>query len=189
MEGYIKLHRSMLDWEWYQDANTARVFLHLLLVANWKPGKWHGVEIGRGQRLTSYAGIAKEIRLSVKNVRTAISHLKSTGEVAIKSTNRYLLITIENYDKYQALVDEDGTQSGTQNGTQPGNMVAGKWHASGTQVATNEERKERKEKEEREKNFYSYSSSEKDDEAFMDDLREWRLSMGLPAEGVVNHVV
>ena len=187
MEGYIKIHRSMLDWEWYQDANTARVFLHLLLVANWKPSKWHGVEIGRGQRLTSYAGIAKEIRLTVKNVRTAISHLKSTGEVTVKATNRYLLVTIENYDKYQAFIDEGGTPIGTQNGTQPGNMVAGKWQASGRQVATNEERKERKEG--KKENSYSfYKEKPQPDDDFMDDLKTWRASMGLPVERETDHV-
>ena len=35
-QGWIKLHRGFTDWEWYQDANATRLFLHLLLTANHK---------------------------------------------------------------------------------------------------------------------------------------------------------
>ena len=33
MSGWIKLHRKITEWEWYSDANTFRVFMHLLLTA------------------------------------------------------------------------------------------------------------------------------------------------------------
>lgn len=44
---YIKLSRNLLDWGWYKDANTSRVFLHCLLKANWKDGEYYGVRIPR----------------------------------------------------------------------------------------------------------------------------------------------
>lgn len=40
-EGFINLHRKILDWEWYDDINVFRVFTHLLLTVNWTPAKWH----------------------------------------------------------------------------------------------------------------------------------------------------
>ena len=49
MDGYIKLHRKMTEWEWYSDSNTKTVFLHLLLEANFKPTKYRGVELEAGQ--------------------------------------------------------------------------------------------------------------------------------------------
>ena len=64
--GWVKLHRQLLDWEWYNDVNTTRVFLHLLLVANHKDNNWRGIEIKRGQRLTSISGLASETNLSIK---------------------------------------------------------------------------------------------------------------------------
>ena len=38
-EGFINLHRKILDWEWYDDINVFRVFTHLLLTVNWTPAK------------------------------------------------------------------------------------------------------------------------------------------------------
>ena len=31
MSGWIKLHRSTTEWEWYSDHNTTRLFIHLLI--------------------------------------------------------------------------------------------------------------------------------------------------------------
>lgn len=101
MEGFILLHRRLLGWEWYRDGNTMRVFIHLLLKANFEPRKWRGVTVGRGQCATSLAEIAGELGLSERNVRTAIKHLKSTGEVTHERHSDFGLYTIKNYDAYQ----------------------------------------------------------------------------------------
>lgn len=107
--GMIALWRKFLDWEWYEDVNTKAVFLHLLLTANWKDGKWKGKRIKRGQRWTSYNNVAKETGLSVQNVRTAIAHLESTGEITKESTHKGMLINVENYDSYQTPLCESNT--------------------------------------------------------------------------------
>lgn len=99
--GYVRLYRSLLNWEWYTDSNTKDVFIHLILTANYEPKKWRGKTIERGQRVASYASLASELKLSVKSVRTALNHLKSTGEVAILSNHEYSIITIKNYESYQ----------------------------------------------------------------------------------------
>ncbi len=36
MQGFIKIHRSLIDWEWYTEPNTFRVFIHLLMLATHK---------------------------------------------------------------------------------------------------------------------------------------------------------
>ena len=168
----------MLDWEWYNDHNTKIVFIHLLLVANWKPGKWRGVEIGRGQRLTSFPKLAKETRLTVRNVRTAISHLESTGEIVCKPTNKYTLITITNYDKYQIRSSDTDTQNDTQNDTQSDIVPTNYRQASDKEVTTNEERN----KETSIKDSYSFSYWDEEPE-FKSILNEWRQERGLPIGG------
>lgn len=45
MEGWIKLYRKFLNWEWYKDNNVKIIFLHLLLTANHKDKKWKGKTI------------------------------------------------------------------------------------------------------------------------------------------------
>ena len=51
--------------------------------------------------MRSYDKLAAETRLSVQSVRTAINHLKSTGEVTYQSTSQYGLVTVNNYCKLQ----------------------------------------------------------------------------------------
>ena len=50
--GFIKIDRGILDWEWYSDINTTRLFIHLILKANWKDGRFQGQEIKRGSFVT-----------------------------------------------------------------------------------------------------------------------------------------
>lgn len=100
-EGFIKLYRKMLNWEWYTDINTKVLFLHCLLKANYKEAKWQGVTIERGSFVTSIRHLADETGLSVRQTRTALEHLILTHEVTHRSTAKFSIITIVSYEKYQ----------------------------------------------------------------------------------------
>jgi len=100
--GWIKIHRSLTEWEWYHDTNVVRVFLHILLRANHKTKKWQGHTVERGELITSYGHLADELGLSVRNIRTVISKLKSTGELTSKSTSKFTKLTICQYETYQS---------------------------------------------------------------------------------------
>ena len=127
--GFITLHRKILDWEWYEDANVMRVFLHLLLTANHKDKKWKGTTIKRGQLATSYDSIAVKLRLTKKQVRLAVSKLKGSGELTSRRAPSYILLSIVKYDDYQSNRIEEGTHKGTQR--------AFEGHSKGTQRALN----------------------------------------------------
>lgn len=99
---WIKVDRNILQWGWYKDANTFRVFMHLLLTANIKTHMFMGVEIRRGEVATSYKSLAESLDISIRSVRTSISHLEMTGEVTVKRHSRFSVISILNYDSYQA---------------------------------------------------------------------------------------
>lgn len=101
--GWIKIYRSMVNWGWYTDSPVKDLFLHLLLTANWVPGVFRGRNISPGQKVTSVANLSAETGLSVQQVRTALEKLKSTGEILVEATNRYTVITVVNYCKYQSL--------------------------------------------------------------------------------------
>jgi hypothetical protein len=114
MDGWIKLHRKMINWEWYNDINVKVVFLHLLLTANHEDKKWQGIDIKRGQKLTSIKHLSEETRLTIKQTRIALNKLKSTNEITTKTTNKYTLITIEKYNNYQVRDLEEGKQDDKQ---------------------------------------------------------------------------
>ena len=88
-----------------------RVFIHLLLMANVKDGRFMGIVIKRGQTAISAANIATSLNMSAKEVRTALNHLKDTNEISAKRFNKFSLITINNYELYQNSYGEPKKQS------------------------------------------------------------------------------
>lgn len=99
--GFICLYRQITQWEWYKNPNTFRLFIHLLLMANYADGRFEGEIIKRGEYVTSLPSLADQTSLTIQQARTALDHLKSTGEITDRKTNRYRVITIVNYDRYQ----------------------------------------------------------------------------------------
>lgn len=102
-DGFIKINRKILEWEWYKDINTKTVFIHMLFRTNWKTGKFKGRDIPRGSFVSSYEQLAKETALSIQQVRTAVKHLKTTGEITSVGYSEYSIFSITNYDEYQSL--------------------------------------------------------------------------------------
>ncbi|MBQ2173906.1 MAG: hypothetical protein II453_02155 [Alphaproteobacteria bacterium] len=142
--GWIKIHRSLLDWEWYDNQQVKCVFLHLLLKANFEPKKWHGITVERGQIVTSLELLSIETGLSVQTVRTVISKLKSTGELTSKSTNKFTILTICNYDTYQ----DENFETNTQTNNQTNKQLTNNQQTTNKQLTTTKEDKEYKEDEE-----------------------------------------
>ncbi len=107
MDGFILIHRKLLEWEWYSSANDTRLFIHCLLKANWKDGKFKGTVIPRGSFVTSVNSLVEETGLTIQQTRTALTHLKSTNEITIKTNHQFSIITINKYNDYQL----DNTQN------------------------------------------------------------------------------
>lgn len=96
--GYVAFPRGLTSWEWYDEPNTCRLFIHLMLTVNWESKNWRGIVVKAGSRITSLSNLSDETGLSVQNVRTSINRLKSTGYLTIKTTNKFSVITINNWD-------------------------------------------------------------------------------------------
>jgi len=109
--GYIKLHRKLLKWCWWHDRNTRDLFIYLLLAANWEDKPYENITVKRGQLLTSVTSLSKNVGISAQSVRTSLTRLKSTGEITCKSTNRWTLITVEKYEKYQVNTNKSTNKS------------------------------------------------------------------------------
>lgn len=134
--GFIALHRSLLSWGWHADPATGWLFVNLLLMANWTDSDWQGMTIKRGQLVTGRKALAAQTGLSEQTVRTSLNHLKSTNEITIIPTNKFSVITIVNYGKFQD-VPEMPTSNLTSNLTndQP---------ATNQQLTTNKQIKQEK---------------------------------------------
>lgn len=122
---FIKVYRKFMEWEWYSDVNTTKLFIHCLLRANWKDGKWMGIHYEAGEFITSLPSLAKESGLTIQQVRTSLTKLISTGELTSKTTDsvtgrkltKNRIITVNNWDKYQGCNSQPNSQNNSQNVT------------------------------------------------------------------------
>ena len=112
---FIKIDRNITRWRWYTDPNTLLVFLHLIISANVTDHDFENITVRRGQLVTSYPSLANSLNLSIQQVRTALGHLKSTGEITVKRHPKYSLLTVVSYDMYQSAptVKSTGEQQST----------------------------------------------------------------------------
>ena len=106
MSGFIQIHRKITEWEWYDDANTFRLFMHLLLKANYKAKSYRGMQLEAGTVLTGRDLLAKQLRMSVQQIRTALNKLELTGEVTIQSSSQGTKVQLIKYKEYQMPTSE-----------------------------------------------------------------------------------
>lgn len=141
--GYIRAHRSLVKWGWYKDIPTCKLWLHLLLCANYEPCEFMGREVQAGELVTSYASLAEGSGLTVKQVRTALDKLKKTGEIEVASNRHYTVITVKKYSLYQ---QTEGSQMADQGQTK-GTPRADQGQTEGSQRATMKESKKARKQE------------------------------------------
>ena len=113
--GWIKLHRQILEWEWYSDNNCFRLFLHLLLKANHKEKRFKGIELKVGSIVTSRDVLARETGLSSQQIRTALNKLISTNEITSETSPQGTILQIVSYEKYQVATNEITNEQPTSN--------------------------------------------------------------------------
>ena len=131
---FIKMYRKFMEWEWYTDVNTKTLFIHCLLRANWKAGEYQGVAYDAGEFITSLSSLSQETGLTIRQARTALSRLETTGELTSRMTDKTTgkrlakcrVITVNNWNRYQA----NDTQHDTQNDTQADKQTTSKRHAT-----------------------------------------------------------
>ena len=104
--GWIKLYRKAEDWQWYTDIPVKVLYFHLLIKANYQKAVWREETLERGDLITSLSRLAQETGLSEMQVRNALKKLQRTGEIKVKSTNRFTRIRCLNYVKYQEAQQE-----------------------------------------------------------------------------------
>ena len=133
MEGWIKIHRKFLDWQWFKKPEAVQLFIYMLLKANHKDGNWQGHEIKKGQFVTSAQTISNDTKLSLQVVRTLLKKFELTNEIIVKSTNKFTMLTICKYECYQ---DESNTIN---------KQLTNKQQTTNKQLTTNKNEKNNKE--------------------------------------------
>lgn len=131
--GYIKIWRKTLDSGLLQLPNSLALFVYMLMEATHKPIRYGTVELERGQLVTGRHKLSTELGMSEQSVRTALEHLIKFDFVTSKSTNKYTVYTIVNYNKYQDIDSAPNQQNNQQ--------VTNEQPTSNQQVTTIQEHK------------------------------------------------
>lgn len=101
-KGYIKLHRKLLQWEWWGDELMVKAWIYCLLNATYKDIIWKGVTVVRGSFVTSMRHMAEDLDCTYCMVRSLLSRLQESKNIEYKCFNTHTLIVIVNYESYQA---------------------------------------------------------------------------------------
>ncbi|MBR9847421.1 MAG: hypothetical protein GYB35_15535, partial [Algicola sp.] len=132
-KGFIKLFRSITDWEWYTEINTCKLLFHCLLKANYSKKKWQGITVNKGEFITSYEQLAVETGLTESKVRTAMTKLESSADITTNKTSRYTKVKVN--PKFFGN-DLNDRKDSLQNDTQYVTQLAIKSHSNNNQIAT-----------------------------------------------------
>ena len=145
MEGWIKLHRKILeDALWHNCTPEQKVILiTILLLANHQPNEWiwkgKKCSVSPGQFITSTESLRAKCGkgITTKAIRNALAKFKKFGFVAIEGASDGTKLTVCKWDSYQRIEDERGKPSGKQG--------ASDGQAMGKAGATNKNYKNEKE--------------------------------------------
>ena len=99
-KGWVKLHRKLEEWEWSSDPNMVSLMVWLMILANYKETRYKDQIIPIGSFVTGRKSLSKKTGISEQTIRTCLERLKSTSEVTIKSTSKFSIITLCNYNTY-----------------------------------------------------------------------------------------
>ena len=124
MSDWIKVHRRLLDSSVFANPITLKVWIWLLIKANFKDkvialqtGRgYEDVLVKRGKVLFGRNKSSKELKLSPSSAYRHIKKLSDIGKITVKSNSHYSIITICKYELYQSskefteqLTDSKGT--------------------------------------------------------------------------------
>lgn len=107
MAKFMIINREKLsDWAWLSDKQIYYAFTRMLFKANFESKMWRNIEVGRGSFVCGIDNYAAELGFSTQSLRTILKKLKRSGDIATKSTNKFSIITICEYDDWVCVDNE-----------------------------------------------------------------------------------
>lgn len=99
---WIKLYRKTLDSCVASDDWLCRLWVQLLLRANWKPSWFAGTQIEVGQLAFSQGNLAAELKVHRSTLTRGLKKLSDLGQITVSNANnRFSVVTICNWETYQ----------------------------------------------------------------------------------------
>ena len=157
-KGWVKLWREQFNnWISKKPFCDGYAWSYLYSQANHKKGmvnfRNEYIEVERGQLLTSKLRLQETFGWTRTHVYNLLRVLKNAEMITYRTTNRYIFITIVNYEKYQGSDEQDNKQNNIQ--------TANRQHTDSKRPTTNKnEKNEKKEKKESKKISFNFIKKE-----------------------------
>lgn len=104
--GWIKVHRSLIENPKRVRSSRLALWLYILLSVNHAPGKTYlcgkEIDLKPGQGVFSTPDLAKKLCEPVSVIRRSLEWFESEQQIEQRKTNQGTVITVLNWDKYQA---------------------------------------------------------------------------------------
>lgn len=104
-QSWIKLYRKALESGWLQNPKLWTFWSYLLLKASHKKYKqivgYQTVELEPGQLIFGRKKASKELKISEQTIRTCLNYLSQCQNITIKSTSKFSIVNICNWETYQ----------------------------------------------------------------------------------------
>jgi hypothetical protein len=114
MEGWIKLHRKILQSRVFNDPSVLKIWLWCLACAS-HTKHYFPVNTGRGQTdvllnpgqfIFGRNAAAAKLNMKPTSVRYRMQKLKRWGNLDIQAGTHFSIVTVMNWDKYQFIAEE-----------------------------------------------------------------------------------
>lgn len=130
MEGWIKIHRKVLDNPIVcKDSETFSIWMYLLLNATHQDTsalfKGERITLKKGQLITGILSISKKLDINKNKVQRTLKMFESDKQIEQQTSNQNRLISILNWDEYQ------------ENDKQNDKRVGNEWETDDKRVITN----------------------------------------------------
>jgi hypothetical protein len=113
-KGYIKLWRKSIEAGWLTNHKLWVFWSWCLMKASHKELDMvvgcQRVHLMPGEFVFGLKAAAKETCISIQSIRTLLNFLKTSQNITLKSTNKFSIISILNWDTYQNEENEINTQ-------------------------------------------------------------------------------
>lgn len=105
MEGWIRIHRKLIESTWFNKSEYVHLWLYLLLKANHKDKEImignEKVLVKRGQLLTSRHKLSEVVHVQENKIYRILKCFENEHQIKQQKTSKYTIISIVNYDMYQ----------------------------------------------------------------------------------------
>lgn len=114
---WVKVYRKIKEKGWYQNSKYVHLWVHIIFRANHeeKEFMFNGAihKTKRGEFITGRKALSSETGIAESTIEDILKMFENEGQIRQQKNNRFRLITVLNYEKFQANQQQSNNQPTT----------------------------------------------------------------------------